>query len=276
MANVSGPMKDIPRLPIVVMAEDSKVLKVVAADADLPDMTPPAGTPGSERERWNDYGIGLFLNGDLKGAKAAWTKVTEIEPDYVDGWVNLGRVALAEGDLPAAREVLDRALEMVPDLARGHFFRGLVDKETGEYAEALRHFRVASEQYPRDRVVRNQTARVHFLNRDYEQAIQEIEHVLAIDPEDLMAHYTLMLSHRGLGDLERSRHHQALYERFKADEASQELTAQYREEHPEDNRERQPIHEHVSPTREEIEAFLRRPERPERVPAMESAVAAGG
>ena len=36
------------------------------------------------------------------------------------------------------------------------------------------------------------------------------------------------------------------YLRFKADEAAQALTGAYRQTHPEDNNERQAIHEHVS------------------------------
>ena len=260
MSNVSGPTKEVPRLPIVVMAEDTQTLSVVDAGAEVPDMTAPEAAE-TDRERWNDYGIGLLLQGDLRGARAAFTRVTEIEPGYVDGWVNLGRVAVAEGALEEAREVLTKALEMEPQLARAHFFLGLVEKESGDYEAALEHLRTASAQYPKDRVVRNQTARVLFLQREYEAAIEEIDHVLAIDPEDLMAHYTLMLAHRGAGDLEKSKHHQTLYERFKADEASQELTREYREKHPHDNNERQPIHEHGSPSREAIEAFLARPER---------------
>ena len=69
-----------------------------------------------------------------------------------------------------------------------------------------------------------------------------------------MAHYTLMLAYRGLGELERSREHQAYYERFKADEASQILTGAYRQQNPHDNNERQPIHEHVSVAPEELAA----------------------
>lgn len=256
-SDVSGPTKEVPTLPIVVMDEDVQTLRVVDAGAELPEgMEEAADQPGVDRERWNDYGIGLLLQGDLRGARAAFTRVSELEPDYVDGWVNLGRVAVAEGALEEAREVLSKALELDPELARAHFFLGLVDKESGEYEVALDHLEVAARQYPKDRVVRNQTGRVLFLQREYREAVDELQHVLAIDPEDLMAHYTLMLAYRGLGDLERSEHHQALYERFKADEAAQELTREYREEHPHDNRERQSIHEHGSPSREEIEAFL--------------------
>ena len=42
-----------------------------------------------DRERWNDWGIGLLLQGDLKGAEYAFRRVTEAEPDYADGWLNV-------------------------------------------------------------------------------------------------------------------------------------------------------------------------------------------
>ena len=264
MSKVSGPTKEVPILPIVVMSEDTQTLRVVDAGAELPAaMAAPEEQPEVDRERWNDYGIGLLLQGDLRAARAAFTRVSELQPGYVDGWVNLARVAVAEGALDEAREVLAKALELDPELARAHFFLGLVEKESGDYEAALEHLRTTGRQYPKDRVVRNQIARVLFLQRQYQAAIDEVQTVLAIDPEDLMGHYTLMLANRGAGDLERSKHHQALYERFKADEASQELTREYRERHPHDNNERQSIHEHGSPSREEIEAFLARPKRAE-------------
>jgi tetratricopeptide (TPR) repeat protein len=257
-SRISGPTKEVPKLPIVVMAEDTQDLHVVDAGAPLPDMDHPQEKPEVDRERWNDYGIGFLRQGDLRSARIAFTRVTELEPGYVDGWVNLGRVAVAEGALDEARRVLGKALEIDPQLPRAHFFLGLVDKEGGEYDSALQHFRTAAAQYPQDRVVRNQIGRVLFLSRNYQAAVDETEKVLLIDPEDLMANYTLMLAYRGLGDMEKSKYHQALYERFKADEPSQELTREYREQNPHDNNERQAIHEHGSPSRDAIEAFLER------------------
>ena len=70
--------------------------------------------------------------------------------------------------------------------------------------------------------------------------------VLEIDPEDLQAHYSLMLCYSGLGDAKQAHDHQVRYLRFKADESSQTITGPYRQLHPEDNNERQAIHEHVS------------------------------
>jgi len=52
--------------------------------------------------------IGLFLQGDLKGAAAAFEKVTEADPANPDGWVNIGRCAVQEGDMERARTVSRR------------------------------------------------------------------------------------------------------------------------------------------------------------------------
>jgi hypothetical protein len=55
-----------------------------------------------------------------------------------------------------------------------------------------------------------------------------------------------MLCYTGLGDEASANEHKERYLRFKADESSQALTGAYRQSHPEDNNERQSIHEHIS------------------------------
>ena len=67
---------------------------------------------------------------------------------------------------------------------------------------------------------------------------------MLVDPEDLQAHYNLMLCYRGLGDAERAARAEQLYLRFKADESAQSITGPYRLASPDDNNERQQIHEH--------------------------------
>src|SRR5690348_16787453 len=102
------------------------------------------------------------------------------------------------------------------------------------------------EQFPRDRVVHNELGRVLFLEKRYADAAAEFEKTLAIDPEDLQAHYNLMLCYNGLGNERKAEEHKARYLRFKADESAQAITGPYRQAHPDDNNERQPIHEHYS------------------------------
>ena len=188
----------------------------------------------------------MLLQGDLKGAQAAFQKVTEIDSKNPDGWVNIGRAAVQEGDMDRARTVLQKALAVTPDLARGHFFYAKVLRADGKYDEAADHLRRVLAQYPRDRVALNDFGRILFLQRRYADALKALEAVLAIDPEDLQAHYNLMLCYNGLGDEKKAKEHQVRYLRFKADEASQTITGPYRRLNPEDNNERQAIHEHVS------------------------------
>jgi Flp pilus assembly protein TadD len=243
-SKVPGGGKGIPVLPIVVMAEKTAELRVIMASAELP--APNIVLNHDDWTRWNDYGIGLFLQGDLTGAAAAFQKITEIDPKNPDGWVNIGRVRVQEGNLAAAREALSRALALNPHLARAQYFHSRVLRAEGKYDEAISELREVLAQYPRDRVVHDDLGRTLFLERRYSDAIKEFEATLAIDPEDLEANYNLMLCYTGVGQPDRGAEFQKRYLRFKADEAAQALTGPYRLTHPEDNLERQPIHEHDS------------------------------
>jgi Flp pilus assembly protein TadD len=143
--------------------------------------------------------------------------------------------------------MLERALGINSGLASAHYFLGSALKTLGRYDEGLRHLRLASDRYPRDRVVLNQIGRIQFLQRHFTEAIDTFHRVLLIDPEDLQAHYNLMLCYQGVGDATRAAREQTLYTRFKADESAQAITGPYRLKSPEDNNERQQIHEHRQP-----------------------------
>jgi Flp pilus assembly protein TadD len=241
-SKVSGAVKAIPDIPITTLAESRATLAVIDPATQAAPVAPYLDK--SVRERWNDYGIGLLLQGHLKGAAAVFTRVTEMDPGYADGFVNVGRAQLQEGNLAAAETILRRALTVDPGLAKTHYFLGATLKNAGRYEEASTHLAAAAEQYPRDRVVRNQLGHVLFLQRRFEPAIAEFERVLQIDPEDLQAHYNLMLCYQGLGRRDDAERERQLYFRFKADESSQAITGPYRQLHPDDNNERQAIHEH--------------------------------
>ncbi len=241
---VSAKEEKIPDVPIIAVAENEVALGVLPAN--VPPPQPKTQLAKEDWQRWNDYGIGLLLQGDLKAAQAAFEKVTEVDPQNPDGWVNIGRAALQEGDVARARTVLEKALVLSPDLARAHFFYAGVLRQDGNYDGAAQHLAKVITQYPRDRVALNNLGRVLFLERKYADAVKVLQQVLAVDPEDLQAHYNLMLCYNGLGDEKMSKEHEARYLRFKADEASQAITGPYRRLNPEDNNERQNIHEHTS------------------------------
>jgi tetratricopeptide (TPR) repeat protein len=100
-----------PVLPVVVMARDEVALRVEGGPAVTGEPSPIMET----WQRWNDYGIGLFLEGTEKGgqkgelrqAEPVFQKVAEL--GQADGWVNLARVYTREGRIPEAREALEKA-----------------------------------------------------------------------------------------------------------------------------------------------------------------------
>jgi Flp pilus assembly protein TadD len=239
-ASVSGAIRDrIPDLPIMILA---------SAKASLP-LGPACWNVTvhkADRERWNDWGIGLLLQGDLKGAEYAFRKVTEAEPAYADGWVNVARALIQEGETDAAKPFVAQAIKVAPQLDRIKFYQAAIQKTDGDYDGALQSLEQVRTAYPRDRVVLNQIARLQFLKRDYAKAIETLKQVNSVDPEDVQMHYTWMLSSRGLGDAASAEREEKLFRRFKADESSQSITATRRAISPEDNNERQPIHDHES------------------------------
>jgi Tfp pilus assembly protein PilF len=242
-ANVSGKIRDrIPDLPIITLAEAHAVV--------------PLGQPAwtatvrkQDRERWNDWGIGLLLQGDLKGAEYAFQKVTEAEPGYADGWLNVARALIQEGETERAKPYIEKALQIDSGLARTWFFKAQIQRADGDYDGALESLETVRSKYPRDRVALNQIARILFLKREYVRALAALKEVSSVDPEDVQMHYTRMLCYRGLEDAKGAAREEALFRRFKADEASQAITEGRRMISPEDNNERQAIHDHESAVR---------------------------
>ncbi len=193
----------VPDLPIVTLAK-------ATAKVELGEPHWEPIVRKQDRERWNDWGIGMLLQGDLKGAEYAFRRVTEAEPEYADGWLNVARALIQEGETEAARPFVEKSLALVPSLARGHFFLAMVQKAAGDYAGALAQLNETVRQYPRDRVALNQVGRILFLERRYADAVAALDKTLDVDPEDLQAHYNLMLCYRGLGQPEKADREQKL------------------------------------------------------------------
>ena len=81
-----------PKLPVVLIARDQVSLPVQQG----PAVTNPPSPIEATWQRYNDYGIGLFLEGATKGGQKGELKQAEqifmmvAEMGRADGWVNLG------------------------------------------------------------------------------------------------------------------------------------------------------------------------------------------
>jgi Tfp pilus assembly protein PilF/nitrate/TMAO reductase-like tetraheme cytochrome c subunit len=250
-----------PSLPVTTLASDSVSLPVGPHPQSQSHPLPPSdartgisgdgGTGGKRGNsdpswlRWNDYGIGLFLQGDYRGAARAWTRVAELAPDKPDGPLNRARAEIAEGRLEDAKQSLMEAERRRPGWGKTAFFRAAVAKDEGRLDDAERDLKAVLAKFPLDRVAWNNLGSIEWLAARYPQAIEAYEKTLAIDSEDLTAHYNLMRVYRATGDRQRASLHEAAYRKYKEDETGRSLAADYRRENTWDNRESLPIHVHA-------------------------------
>ena len=73
-----------------------------------------AQRPG-DAPSWNDLGIWYEECRDLKAARAAWQRATELDSRYSRAWSNLGRVELIAGNTAQATRLLERAVREGPN-----------------------------------------------------------------------------------------------------------------------------------------------------------------
>src|SRR5207248_1283929 len=71
----------IPALPITTLCENTVTLDVTDADP-VKATAARVLDPEKDRERWNDYGIGLMLQGDFQRATRAFKQVTTVAPKW--------------------------------------------------------------------------------------------------------------------------------------------------------------------------------------------------
>jgi tetratricopeptide (TPR) repeat protein len=236
-----------PSLPVTTLASDEISLPVSPLRPERAGGSgeKPRGNTDPLWLRWNDYGIGLFLQGDLKGASRAWTEVARLAPDKPDGPLNRARAEIAEGRLADAKASLAEAEKRQPGWGKTAFFRATVAKDEGRLDDAEKDLRAVLEKFPLDRVAWNNLGLVYWLAGRFPDAVAAYRKTLGIDPEDLNAHYNLMRVYRAMGDRRNANLEDAAYRKYKDDESIRATAGTYRLENPWDNRESLPIHVHA-------------------------------
>ena len=247
---------DVPDLPVTEIDAHRVTLLARPFAAQASQARPaPGDTSQSLHDagaptwmRFNDYGIGLLLQGDTRGAAQAFAEVARLAPERVDGERNLARVALNDGDLSKAWEHLGRCEQISPGDAQTAWFWGVAHQKAGNYADAEKAYRHVLRQFPEDRAAWRNLGRVLYLDARHEEALRALTRALRIDSEDRSAHYHRMLVLRALGREDEADAAEQAYSYYQIDESAQSVTREYRQRDADANREAQPIHAHpVSP-----------------------------
>lgn len=211
-------------LPITTLAEDRitfPVAAVAGVESTVAVKNPARDIPAWQR--WNDFGIGLLLEGggsegQLRQAEEAFLKVEEMEQFH--GPINLARVYNKEARLDEAVDAINRAekfkgTKWYPDWTV-RWLKGVIQQQQGFLDDAIENLTGAIEyrsaetvrrqfDFTKDYVVLNFLGETLFkrgkqlrgeANREerfdfFSKAQKRFEEVLAIDSENVTAHYVL-------------------------------------------------------------------------------------
>ncbi len=225
--------KEIPKLPITEIAAD-KVDFTVSSNSTQFEMDKSKVEEG-DWIRYNDYGIGLLLENDTKGAARAFEMVTKLQPEKVDGFLNLAKTALNEGNLEEAYGNLRKCEELKVGDPQVAWVWGRVRQEDGLYEDAIAAYHHVLKYFPKDRATWRQLGRTYYLDQQYNESISAYQSALKIDPEDREAYYHLSLNYRALGKDEEASKMEKAFNFYKIDESAREIAQKYRIENPGDN-----------------------------------------
>ncbi len=244
-----APFQLTNELPIVTIASDTMTFLIT--DPTKPETRNPKPETNSIPlwQRWNDYGIGLLLEGTDKGAEKgeliqaadAFEQVEKL--GRYDGPLNLARVYFKEGRLEDAVAALQRASKFNPPAPRWTvaWLNGLVNKQNGYLDKAIAEFRsILEDRYEEldkrgfdfslDYEVINELGQTLFerakLERGDEsaqrkflqEAVTRFKRTLEIDSENVTAHYNLALIYERLGQGDLAAQHRKLHERYRPDD----------------------------------------------------------
>ena len=245
-----------PELPITTLAVDRLTFPVEGVTAAVSNEPRKIDA----WQRWNDYGIGLFLEGkaELRQAEAAFLEVEKLE--RFDGPLNLARVLEREGRLDEAVAALKRAAQHQKPVAPSwvmSWLSGVINRQQGHLEDAETNLRVAlgtqvperlfdfsldyevinllgQTLYDRAKQVRGLDDAAKSRRRVFlDQAVEQFRKTLTIDSENVTAHYSLSLLYKELGDEPKVAEHRKLHERYRPDDQARGVAVgKAREKYP--------------------------------------------
>jgi len=218
--------------PIVTMAGAEYVMRV-GANAPVPASEIPKNAMPDWR-RWNNYGIALIDQRQYPLAIDAFIHAAVLDEKYrATAQVNqaIGLIELDQYDRAAS--LLDAVVQSNPENMRALFQQARVFIRRGQLDEAEANIRRILTAYPRDRVTLQQLGELCKIKHDYHGARECYDKILLIDPEDLGAHYNLMLVFRKLGMKEDAKREGKIFADLKDDPSALPLANMFLRKHPE-------------------------------------------
>ncbi len=165
-----------------------------------------AQTPVGEMLRLNNLGVAWMDRLQFGRAALQFQKLTELEPSFVPGWVNLG-IALYydKSKYDEAEAALRQALSLDPDQIQSHFMLGLIFRNRDRTDLALEAFLRVDRQDGNDPTTNYFLGLLYRSRRDFSKAAEYLRKTIDLQPYNKSAYYNLAQSLIRSGNVEEGR-----------------------------------------------------------------------
>ena len=218
--------------PIVTMATAEYLMRIGPNQAIPVDPNNKTAVP--DWRRWNNYGIAALDQRQYPVAIEAFGRAAELDEKYRPMALTnraIANIELEQYDEAAA--ILAGVVKANPNLARALFQQARVFTKRGQLDQAEANIRQVLAMFPRDRMSLQQLGELSKIKRDYDGALDCFQKILAIDPEDVGAHYNLMLIYRKVGRTDDAKREAKIFADLKDDPGALSLANQFLHKHPE-------------------------------------------
>lgn len=170
-------------------------VRPVEAAAPVAAVTVPAeAKPPVETaivEKIGAEGIEAFQGGNFEGAREAYLRVLNIEPNNLPALVNLGATEFRLGNNDEAERLLRRSLQIKPDNPTAWLNLGIIYLGRDEPMRSLAAIAQAVVHAPNDPVARNYLGVAAGRNRWFDAAEAELRRAVELQPDYADAHFNL-------------------------------------------------------------------------------------
>ncbi len=166
---------------------------VLPPDSDIPRATDTltASTNTLTVKDWLEQGERSLLMEDYAAASAAAEAVLRLDAKRFEARLLLARAALGRGDLREARRLAEQLARDFRDKAAPDHLLGLIAEREKNLRLAARHFRRAVALDPQNALYHRDLALAFYAAGRLSDAIEELENVVRLNPNDGRAHFNL-------------------------------------------------------------------------------------
>ena len=138
---------------------------------------------------WFEKGLALAGIGEWQGAREAFTRAIELDPNDAMAYFERGIVCGNLGNQQQKIRDLDKAIELEPNDAAAYVNRGIAYANLGNHRQEIADYDRAIEMDPKYAMAYYNRGVAYFIRGDYRQAISDWDEAIELDPKLALAHY---------------------------------------------------------------------------------------